>query len=142
MSAGNRSAALLSDVLSRLKEASAVTDHLPDGAENIHPRPQKGAREESVSLNVGFAGGSGERRGPSTRSTRLVIVQLEADPEYFEGQPTRWPYEVLDAVEATLEGVGGGGRAPDGRGAGLAPAYDPEKDRYVADTTFRYVTSN
>lgn len=156
MSLPNRSGDLLTEVLARLRDPSgaeygeegygdgmyavSIPSMLPDGADNIHPRPRKGKREKDVSLNVGFAGGSAVRSGRTTRGTRLVIVQLEVSPEYFEAQPTSWPYDVLDAVEARLEGLGGGGRAPDGRGAGISPVYDPDKDRYVADTTFRYAT--
>jgi len=136
----NRSKDLLQDVLTRLKADATVIGLLPNGKNDIHPMPRPDDRDADVSLNVGFAGGSSRGSGRSTRAERLVQVQIEASPEYFEQQPTGWMYDVLDASEAVLEKLGGGGRAPDGRSVGISPSYDESQDRYVADTTERFAT--
>ena len=136
----NRSGQLLEDALDKLKNDTTLTDLLPDGSGNIHPAPRDDDREADVSLNVGFAGGSAVGMGRTTLGERLLRVQLEVSPDYFETKGTYWMYDVLDQVESVLEGVGGGGRAPDGRGAGIEPTYDDQQDRYIADATHRYAT--
>lgn len=137
---GNRSADLLNDVLTRLKNNAELTALLPDGADNIHPKPRPVDRELDVSLNVGMAGGNARGEGRTERAERLVQVQLEASPEHYESQATGWMENVLDVVEAELGGIGGGGRAPDGRSVGISPVYDEAQDRYLADTTERFAT--
>lgn len=140
MSTDNRNLDLLSDVTTRLKGDFSVTNRLPDGANNIHPGPLAGDRERDVALVVRLIGGSSTRRGSRTQAGRLIQVKLEVSSTYFETKPTRWPYELFDAIEDLLEGLGGGGRGPDGRGGSISPTFDPQQNRYVADATYRYQT--
>lgn len=142
MSTPNRSRDLIIDTVTRLKNATAVTNQLPDGAANIHPGPVVHEREEQVSLVVREIGGSATRRGRTTEATHLVQIRVEASASYFESQSRLWIRDVFDATEAELEGLGGGGRAPAGRGGGIQPQYNAERNRYEADTTVRFRTTH
>lgn len=140
MATDNRSYDLLADVVERLRADGAVTAELPDGANDIHPGPLVADRDPDVALIVRLISGSATRRGRRTQSGRLVQVVLQASATHFETQPTRWPFDIFDAVEDSLEGLGGGGRAPDGRGGSIEPQFDPSEQRYLADATFRFQT--
>lgn len=136
----NRSKALLFDIVRRLRGDFSVTNRLPDGADDVHPAPVARPRDTDVDLVVKLIGGSGQRRGSKTQQTRQVQIRLEVATDYFETKSTGWLYELFDAIEDSLDGLGGGGRAPDGQAGGLGPEYDDSTGRFVADQTYRYTT--
>lgn len=140
MSTSNRSKDLLSDLITELEAASAVTSALPNGAGDIHPGVVPRDRDAEADLIVTLIGGSAERQGVRAVKTRLVQVRLEAARDFYESKPTSWLYDLFDAIEVECEGLGGPARAPDGQAGGLGPVYDAERGRYLADQTFRYAT--
>lgn len=131
---------VLTDVVALLEATPAVTDLLETGADDIHPGWPAHAREDRVALGVKIIGGSSTRRGRLVQATYRVQVRLEWSPDWHEQQPTRWPYRLTDEIAAVLDEASAGDGVPLGQAGVIDPQYNAERNRHMADSTYRYTT--
>ena len=125
-------------------EASDVVDELPNGADDIAPGLDPDAawdEGDDVVLVYRAIGGDTQQVHGGTKPEVQIQVILEWSYEYHDEAVTFWHQRVFDALDDALDSFAPGQYVALGGNGGAEAEPDDERNRYLADRTFRYRTT-
>ncbi len=127
----------------RQLQSSGVVDLLPNGADDIAPGQTPDAAwddaDDAVLVFRAIAGDTQQRIGGTKPETQIQVI-LEWSTEYHDEAVSFWHQQVFDAVDAALDEFAPGQYIALGGEGGADAQPDNDRNRYLADRTYRYQT--